>query len=156
MIALFSVRTKIICYLNIFKFCDNGSILTWISARTDRQKNIKLSDGNTNDSSIIIKKRPFEQKQIYGKWSTHWKMLPLKRLKKILMLPCKKSIWLMIIILGVRTFSLEAYHMIYSPKKCSDSRTNMKLSHNSNINNGTTKKKDTFPRTTAVTTKNEN
>ena len=30
------------------------------------EKNIKLSDDNTNNISIIIKTRPFEQKQIYG------------------------------------------------------------------------------------------
>ena len=90
MIAVFSVRTKIIYFLNIFKFCDNGLVLTWFLAKTDRQKNIKLSDGNTNNSSIIIKTRPFQQKQIYEIWITHWKILASKRLKMFLMRPCKK------------------------------------------------------------------
>ena len=89
MIAVFNGRTKIIYFLNIFKFCDNGSILTWFLAETDRQKNIKLSNGNTNNSCIIMKTRPFQQKQIYENWSTHWKIMASKRLKKILMRPCK-------------------------------------------------------------------
>ena len=59
----------------------------------------------------------------------------------------------MIIIMGVRTFSLKAYpnfvildqfFVIYSPNKCSDSRTNLKLSHNCIINYGTTKKNKPF------------
>ena len=59
----------------------------------------------------------------------------------------------MIITLVVRTFASTAYLnfttmdqflRIYSPNKYSDSRTNFKLSHNSIINNCTTKKKISF------------
>ena len=61
------------------------------------------------------------------------------------------------IILGVRTFASKAYlnlviidHflviflVIYSPNKYSESRTNLKLSDNSIIYNGLTKKKKPF------------
>ena len=108
MIAVFNIRTKIILFLNIFKFCDNGSILTWFLSESDREKNIKLSDGNTNNNSIIIKTRFFQQNRIYENLSTYWKIMASIRLKKILMRPCKK-IWHITIILDVWIFSSNAY-----------------------------------------------
>ena len=82
MITVFNLKTKIIYFLNILKFCDNELIFTWFLAETDRQKNIKLSDGNTSNSNIIIKATLFQQKQIYVNWRTHWKKNDWEKIKK--------------------------------------------------------------------------
>ena len=63
-----------------------------IFSQDRKTKKIKLSDGHTNNSNIIIKATPFQQKQISGNWSTHWKITAEKRLKKILMRSCKKDL----------------------------------------------------------------
>ena len=142
-------------FLNIFIFCDNGSILTWFLAETDRQKNIKLSDGNTNNSSTLIKTRPFQQKQIYGNWSTHWKIIAEKILKRIFMRPYKKHLtYDHNFVCTNKGYFLQKhiqilwkwinFYVIYSPNKYSDNQTNFELLHNNIINIGTTIKRKLF------------
>ena len=94
MITVFNIRTKIIYFKNICKFCENGLIFTWFLAQTnvqaDRQKYFKLSHGKTITNSITMKTRLFQQKIIYGNWSTRSKVMAEQKFKNNFMWPCKK------------------------------------------------------------------
>ena len=91
MITVFGVRTKIIYFINIYKFCKNGSMFTGFLIQTKVQKDrqLKMSRGSTIYNNIIRKTRPFQQQQqkkiIYRSWSTHSKVMAEQRFKKILM-----------------------------------------------------------------------
>ena len=67
MITFFNVQSNVIQSKNIYKFCDNRSMFTSFLAQTNiqihRQKNFNLSHGNTSNTNIIMKMRPFQLQQ---------------------------------------------------------------------------------------------
>ena len=93
MIRIFKVRTKIIYFKNIYKFCDNGSIFIWFLAQTkiqtDRETIFKLSHYNSINNSI----KTFSMKKKYGNRSTHSNVMAEQRLKKRFLIgTCKKCL----------------------------------------------------------------
>ena len=64
MVRILGVRTKVICFKNINKFCDNGSIFAWFlgpnKCRNSRT-NFKLSHNNILNNGTIMRTKPFRE-----------------------------------------------------------------------------------------------